>query len=96
MKDDELEERIRTRVKKIKEFYTHLVVYIVINLLLVGIWYITGANFPWFLFPLGAWGIGLFFHWYSVYIEDGLFGREWEDRKVAKLMAKEKQNKKTK
>lgn len=95
MKDDDLEDRIRKRVKKIREFYTHVVVYFMVNLLLIVIWYFTSGGFPWFVFVLGGWGIGLFFHWFNVYVEEGIFGKEWEDRKVSQLMEKEK-NKKTK
>ncbi|MGA1872786.1 MAG: 2TM domain-containing protein [Thermoplasmatota archaeon] len=94
MRDDEIEKRARKRVRKIRDFYTHLVVYVIINAMLVGIWYLSGAGFPWFVFPLGGWGIGIFFHWYSVYIEDGLLGKEWEDRKVAKIMDREKSRRK--
>jgi len=90
--EDDLESSIRSRVRQMREFYTHLIVYIVVNLILVAIWYFTTGidGFPWFLFPLGGWGIGLFFHWYSVFVEHGILGREWEDRKVAELMDKEK------
>ncbi|MGA1793858.1 MAG: 2TM domain-containing protein [Thermoplasmatota archaeon] len=94
MREQEDEKRIRKRVRKMRDFYTHLVVYLVINTMLVFIWYFTSGGFPWFVFPLGGWGIGLFFHWYSVFIEDGLMGKDWEDRKVKKLMEKEKGRKK--
>jgi hypothetical protein len=93
-KDKEIENRIRDRVRKIRDFYTHLVVYVVINLMLVGIWYFTSGGFPWFIFPVVGWGIGLFFHWYSVYVEDGILGRNWEDKKVKELMDKERTKKK--
>ena len=39
-------------------FYSHLVVFIGINLMLFFIWLFTGG-FPWFAFPLLGWGIGL-------------------------------------
>ncbi len=94
MKEEELEKRIRARVGRIREFYTHLVAYLIINMMLVGIWYVTTKGFPWFVFPLGGWGIGLFFHWYSVYVEEGFLGRSWEDRKVKELMDRENSRKK--
>jgi hypothetical protein len=90
--EDDRESQIRSRVRQMREFYTHLVVYIVVNLILVAIWYFTNGidGFPWFLFPLAGWGIGLFFHWYSVFVEHGFLGKEWEDRKVAQLMERER------
>ncbi|MGA1866217.1 MAG: 2TM domain-containing protein [Thermoplasmatota archaeon] len=90
MRNDEMEKSIRKRVRNIRDFYTHAVVYLVVNILLVVIWYFTGSGFPWFIFPLCGWGIGLFFHWYSVFVEEGILGKKWEDRKVEELMKKEK------
>ena len=40
----------RRKVQKIKDFYTHLMVFIVVNLLLFGInWYTIDLSYPWFL-----------------------------------------------
>lgn len=51
-------------------FRVHLAVYIAVQVLLVVTWYLTtfsgGDGFPWFLFPLVGWGIGLAAH-YAVY-----------------------------
>jgi len=94
MREQEEEKRIRRRVRKIRDFYSHLVVYLVVNAILVVVWYFTSGGFPWFVFPLGGWGIGIFFHWYSVFVEDGLLGKNWEDRKVKQLMEKERGRKK--
>jgi len=90
MREDELEKRVRKRVKNIREFYTHIVVYLMVNALLVVIWHFTGGGFPWFVFVLGGWGIGIVLHWYTVFIEEGLLGKNWEDKKVEKLMEKER------
>ncbi len=54
MDDRKLEKIMRHRVKEIKGFYTHLVVYIVVNLVLVGIWFLIGGRFPWFIFALAG------------------------------------------
>ena len=90
MRKKELEEQIRGRVKEMKSFYTHLVVYVIVNILLVVVWLLSGTSFPWFVFPLVGWGIGIFFHWYNVFVENGILGKEWEDKKVKELMEKEK------
>ena len=44
-------------------FRIHATVYVAVNLMLVLIWAITGAGYPWFLFPLAAWGVGLAAHY---------------------------------
>ncbi|MDP9336475.1 MAG: 2TM domain-containing protein [Actinomycetota bacterium] len=50
-------------------FNIHLGVYIAVNLFLVMVWVLTSDGFktmPWFLFPLGGWGIGLVAHYIAI------------------------------
>ncbi|MDI1317320.1 2TM domain-containing protein [Flavobacterium sp.] len=86
------------RVKKIKGFYTHLLVYIVINASLLIVKYQNldvGENFwRWQnLNTLFFWGIGLIAHGLSVFLPVLMLGKDWEQRKIKQLMEKEKQNK---
>lgn len=62
------EQAIR-RVKAQRDFKAHIVVYLVVNAALVGIWAASGAGFFWPIFVIGGWGIGLLFHWWSAYHE---------------------------
>ena len=82
MSEKELYEEARKRVEEKKGFYIHFGVYIIINLAFVVIWTATGAGFPWFIFPLGGWGIGILFHFLGVFV----FSRtsNWEKREVEK------------
>lgn len=86
------------RVKKIKGFYTHLLVYIVINLMIIivniqnldkGESYFQIKNF----FTAFSWGIGLLAHGLSVYLPGSMFGTKWEEKKIKEFMDKEKNNK---
>jgi uncharacterized integral membrane protein len=83
------------RVKKIKGFYTHLVVYLVINLMLLivnvqnldkGESYFQFKNFQTAFF----WGIGLLAHALSVFLPNMILGNNWEERKIKELMKKDK------
>lgn len=93
--------RAKKRVKEIKGFYIHLIVFIIINILISSV-IIFGlvssgdsleqvfSNFgiysTWFF-----WGIGLFFHWLGVFGFRSLgFGKNWEDRKIRELMDKDR------
>ena len=64
------EEQVYTLAKKRVQartgFAIHLIVYLGVNTLLVCLWlFVTGRGFPWFVFPLGGWGIGLVAHFFS-------------------------------
>jgi hypothetical protein len=50
------------RILRRRVFDLHLSIYLMTNLFLVVIWALTGAGFPWFVFPLFGWGIGLVAH----------------------------------
>lgn len=86
------------RVKKIKGFYTHLLVYVVINLAILITTYTNNdadENFwRWQTFnTVFFWGIGLLAHGLSVFLPSTLLGKNWEERKINELMEKEKNNK---
>ena len=83
------------RVKDIKGFYIHLLVYLFIN---TGIFIVTTQN-EGILEGLGNlsnyttiffWGIGLFAHWASVFGPNFIFGKKWEEKKIKELMAQDK------
>ncbi|MCG5644820.1 MAG: 2TM domain-containing protein [Flavobacteriaceae bacterium] len=89
------------RVKQIKGFYVHLLVYIVINgffsLNVVIRQYFNGDTFTetlenfsffslWFF-----WGIGIFFHAIGVFRVNFLFSKEWEKRKIERMVAQERE-----
>ena len=89
--EQELYEKARKRVEEKKGFYTHIVVYIAVNILLVLIWaFPADGGYPWFLWPLGGWGIGIFFHFMSVFV----FSKEtdWEKREIEKEVEKLKKS----
>ena len=64
--DEQLREKARKRLKAKRDFQAHLLSYITVNLLLVGIWWATGAAFFWPIFPILGWGIGIAFHAWDV------------------------------
>jgi hypothetical protein len=88
--------RAQKRVKKIKGFYSHLIVYIIVNLFLSGFtlysflekgYSLTDVlgNFAVYSTAL-FWGIGLFFHWMGVFGFKSVFSSDWEERKIKEYM----------
>ena len=84
-------ERARKRVEEIRGFYTHLATYIVTNLFLFILNYVTSRGNWWFYWPLFGWGIGLVAHGVSVFGFGGIFGHGWEERKIREIMEREKE-----
>ena len=68
MKHDEARERAQRRAGAKLGFYIHLFAYITVNPLLAFINYSTSPHYWWFLWPLLGWGIGLFSHWFAVFV----------------------------
>uniref|UniRef100_UPI00404AA841 2TM domain-containing protein n=1 Tax=Flavobacterium sp. TaxID=239 RepID=UPI00404AA841 len=86
------------RVKRIKSFYTHATVYVVINIMIIilniqnldaGESYFQFKNFQTLVF----WGIGLLAHGLSVFLPSMILGSNWEEKKIKELMEKEKNTK---
>jgi hypothetical protein len=50
------------RVREKRDLLGHVVVYAIVNSALTAIWALTGAGYPWFIWPVIGWGIGLAVH----------------------------------
>lgn len=82
--------RAKRRVRELKEFYSHLSVYLfVIGLLALINFYSNQWEYPWFFWPAAGWGIGLVFHAMSAFRVNPMFNKEWEERKIKEYMEKE-------
>jgi len=83
MSEEKIYEEARKRVEEKKGFFIHFAVYIIVNILLVLIWATTGAGSPpWFIYPLGGWGIGILFHFLGVFVFSRRTG--WERKEIEK------------
>ena len=83
------------KVKRLKGFYTHLTIYILVNLFLLFInlnemktehsiwdWKIWATPF--------FWGIGLVAQGVGVFCPGFFFGKDWEEKKIKELTEKYK------
>lgn len=94
--------KARNKVEKLKRFYTHLVVYIVINSVITAVKVMNNINNgetyedAFFNFSTGAswmlWGVGLAIHAFSVFGLPLILGDDWQERKIEKYMNDEFQN----
>jgi hypothetical protein len=95
--------RAKKRVKDIKGFYIHLIVFVLVNIFISGIILFalieSGYDFVDAFSNFGVystwifWGIGMFFHWLGVFGFKSLgLGKDWEERKIKEVMEKEEEN----
>ena len=63
----ESEDRRRRRERSARGerlgFRIHATVFVAVQLMLVVVWALSGGGYPWFLYALGGWGIGLAAHY---------------------------------
>ena len=81
--------RARKQVKKIKGFYSHLIIFcmVVLVLAIINLKYTPG--YLWFLWNVSGWGIGVIFHGMSVFNLTPFFNKEWENRKIKQFTDEE-------
>lgn len=80
--DSALRERAIKQIKKRREFQTHLLVYVLVNGMLVGIWALNSPGaFFWPLFSIVGWGIGMILHGWDVY-----FANEPGEAQIQRMM----------
>ncbi len=74
----------RKRLQKQRDFTAHLVAYVVVNAMLIGIWAVTGAGYFWPIWVLLGWGVGLVLNAWDVY-----FRRPITEADVDRAVARE-------
>ena len=92
----------KRRVEKLRAFYTHLAVYIVVNCIISAIRIVinirNGGSFEdvFYNFSFYAswllWGVVLTIHAFSVFVLPLILGNNWEEEKIKKYMEEEKKN----
>jgi 2TM domain len=65
--EEDLREQAVKRLRKKRDFHTHVLMYVAVNAMLVVIWAFTGRNFFWPIFPILGWGIAVAANAWDVY-----------------------------
>ena len=95
--------RAKNRVEKLKKFYNHLGIFVVVNLVITG-FKLSDSLSSWDEFTNEllsidvlsvwvVWGAILAIHAFSVFIFPVILGYDWEERKIEKLMEEELKSK---
>jgi len=89
MSEEEMRQIATHRVQAKKGFYAHLTAYVLVNLMLIAIWYFTGAKYFWPMWTLLFWGIGLIINGVTVFVRHD---SGWEKREIEKEIEKIKKS----
>lgn len=91
------------KVKKIKGFYSHLRIYLIVNVIIIvsnlnrdfiGNYFHVNGLFDWHTYSTAIyWGIALLIHAFTVFGPDIFFNKDWEQKKIREYMDKDAQNK---
>jgi len=83
-----LREQALRRLRKRRDFKTHLFAYLIINLLAWAVWVVIGVTshswWPWPLFMTLGWGIGVAFNAWDVYLRRPITEHELQ-REIERL-----------
>ncbi|MGG6230549.1 2TM domain-containing protein [Tenacibaculum sp. SDUM215027] len=81
--------KAKKKVEKIKGFYIHLIVTILIIPVLIFINLKFVPSYYWFYYPVAGMLISVFFHWLGIFgIEKIGLGKDWEERKIKEFLEK--------
>lgn len=81
-------DRAKKQVEELKGFYIHLVIYTIMVPVFIYL-NIISTDFPWALFPIVGWGVGVIGHAMEVFNYNPILGKNWEERKIRELMDKD-------
>lgn len=94
----ELLELAKKRVKKIKNFYSHLFVYVIgVTFFLLKMY----SSIPFDFFPIrfinwfvmSIWTVIIGIQMIELFFAEIVFGKKWEDKKIQHIMTKEAEKK---
>jgi hypothetical protein len=84
MDDQERRDGAIKRIKDKRDFKTHAVSYVVVNLFLIGVWAVSGGGYFWPGWILAGWGIGLVLHGWQTYRGERLISEEDIQREMGR------------
>ena len=94
----ELIERAQSRTKQKKRLYQHIIIFLIgaVVLIVLNVVFDIGQDINplgvnWFVWAIALWAIILLIHVFNVFVTNKFFGKEWENRQVEKLVAKQHQ-----
>lgn len=86
--EDKRYKKAKEKVEAVKGFYGNLISYCIVLPFLAYLNYRT-SDFPWVVFPLVFWGLGVVGHGMEAFGYNPIWGKRWEEKKMRKFMEDE-------
>ena len=94
----ELIERAQERARQKRRLYQHFIVFLIgaVVLILLNVIFEIGQDInpfglDWFVWAIIFWAIILLIHAFNFFVTNKFMGKDWENRQVEKLVAKQQQ-----
>ena len=87
--DQERYDQAKQRVELLRGFYSHALVFVLVNIGLVAYNVATSPDRLWFIYTFVGWGIGLIAHGAYVMGSGRFLGAAWQERKIREEMERE-------
>ena len=91
--EEKIYELAKKRVGDIKKFYSDLLGYVVVNVILFIIDFLTSPGHWWFYWVALIWGALLIGHAVKVFAFGGIGSKKWEEDKIKEILDKENERK---
>lgn len=92
----ELIERAQERARQKRRLYQHFIIFLIgsVVLIILNVIFDFGKDIrpfglDWFVWAIIFWSLILLAHMFNVYITNKFLGKDWENRQIEKLVAKQ-------
>ena len=90
MENNEAYNNAKRKAGLLKDFYSHLSTYLIVNGIFFLVNYLTSPGEWWVLYPLIGWGVCLTIHGMDTIVKIKGFWDKWEYEKTEELMRRER------
>jgi len=89
--EEKIYEEAKRRVKAKRDFWGHFGAWATVNIILVIVWALTDlGGHPWFLWPLGIWGVFVLIHFLRVFVFERKTDIEAIEKEAEKIKREQK------
>lgn len=66
--EERIKEEVKKRIKERRDFFSHLMIFVLINSFLIILNFNVSPDYKWFIWPLLIWTIGITIHFFKIFV----------------------------